>query len=54
VENTSRTYERRLFGTIAELPEALGAAGFEGPTLVLIGDVVGLANEAGIVARLAA
>ena len=54
VENASRANERRLFGSLAELPEALAAAGFDGPTLVLIGAVVGMANEAAIVERLAA
>jgi uroporphyrin-III C-methyltransferase len=54
VENASRADERRLFGTIADLPEALAAAGLSGPTLVLIGAVVGLAAEATGVERLAA
>ncbi|MBN8908736.1 MAG: uroporphyrinogen-III C-methyltransferase, partial [Rhodospirillales bacterium] len=44
VENASRPNERHLFGTLAELPAALGAVGFDGPTLVLIGRVVGLAH----------
>jgi uroporphyrin-III C-methyltransferase len=54
VENASRANEHRLFGTLAELPEALAAMGFEGPTLVLIGAVVGLAEEVSISERLAA
>ena len=54
VENASRTEERRLFGTLAALPEALAAAALSGPTLVLIGAVVGLAAEASGVERLAA
>jgi uroporphyrin-III C-methyltransferase len=54
IENASRSDERRLFGSLAELPEALAAAGFGGPTLVLIGAVVGLAAEAVTVERLAA
>jgi uroporphyrin-III C-methyltransferase len=41
IENASRAEERRLFGTIASLPDLLATAGFDGPTLVLIGDVVG-------------
>ena len=45
VENASRADERRLFGTIAELPQAVAAAGLAGPTLVLIGAVVVLAAE---------
>ena len=54
VENASRANERRLFGTLADLPETLAAAGFAGPTLVLIGAVVGLADEVVIAERLAA
>jgi len=45
IENASRADERRLFGSLAELPETLAAAGFDGPTLVLIGAVVGLHIE---------
>jgi uroporphyrin-III C-methyltransferase len=45
VENASRANERRLFGTIAGLPEAVVAAGLSGPTLVLIGAVVSLAAD---------
>ncbi len=40
VENASRPDERTLFATLAELPAALAARGFDGPTLVLIGQVV--------------
>ncbi len=40
VENASRANERTLFATLAELPAALAAQGFDGPTLVLIGQVV--------------
>ena len=54
VENASRIGERRLFGTLAELPGMLAGAGFVGPTLVLIGAVVGLAVEAVALERLAA
>ena len=54
VENASRTNERRLFGTLADLPARLTEAGYTGPTLVLIGAVVGMAAEAAIVERLAA
>ena len=54
IENASRAHERRLFRALAELPEALTAAGFDGPTLMLIGAVVGLAEQAAIVERLAA
>ncbi len=54
VESVSRVNERRLYGTLASLPALLGQAGFAGPTLVLIGDVVGLAMEAAVAERLAA
>ena len=54
VENASRANERRLFGTIADLPAALAAAGFEGPTLVLIGEVVALHAHAEVPERRAA
>ncbi len=54
VENASRANERRLFGTLADLPALLAGAGFTGPTLVLIGAVVGLAEEATALERLAA
>jgi uroporphyrin-III C-methyltransferase len=54
VENASRSGERRLFSTVAALPAELAAAGFEGPTLVLIGAVVGLAVQATVIEALAA
>jgi len=54
VENASRAEERRLFGTLADLPALLADVGYTGPTLVLIGSVVGLAVEAAVVERLAA
>ena len=54
VENASRASERRLFGTLADLPAALAGAGFDGPTLLLIGAVVALGQEVAIVERLAA
>ncbi len=44
VENASRPDERRLFATLASLPALLAAEKFGGPTLVLIGKVVGLAQ----------
>jgi uroporphyrin-III C-methyltransferase / precorrin-2 dehydrogenase / sirohydrochlorin ferrochelatase len=54
VENASRPDERRLFASLGELPAALSAQGFSGPTLVLIGAVVDLARtEAEQVARVA-
>ena len=54
VENASRADERRLFGTLGALPTSLADAGFSGPTLVLIGEVVGLAEELAAVERLVA
>jgi uroporphyrin-III C-methyltransferase len=54
VENASRTNERHLYGTLAELPAALAARGFDGPVLVLIGRVVGLAQVMPIAERHAA
>jgi uroporphyrin-III C-methyltransferase len=54
VENASRANERHLFGTLAELPAALAGQGFDGPTLVLIGQVVRLARGEAAVERQAA
>ncbi|MEI7711039.1 MAG: uroporphyrinogen-III C-methyltransferase [Rhodospirillales bacterium] len=54
VENASRAGERRLFGTLAELPLLLAGAEFAGPTLVLIGAVVGLAEDMAALEQLAA
>jgi uroporphyrin-III C-methyltransferase/precorrin-2 dehydrogenase/sirohydrochlorin ferrochelatase len=45
VENASRKDERHLHATLGGMPAALAAAGFDGPTLVLIGEVVGLARR---------
>ena len=44
VENSSRHNERHVRATLAELPAALATAGCSGPTLLLIGRVVGLAQ----------
>jgi uroporphyrin-III C-methyltransferase/precorrin-2 dehydrogenase/sirohydrochlorin ferrochelatase len=46
VENASRHDERHRFGALGGLSAALAAEGFTGPTLVLIGEVVGLAEAA--------
>ena len=54
VENASRANERRVFGTVADLAETLAAAGFDGPTLVLIGAVVDMAAAVPAMERLAA
>ena len=54
VENATRPNERHLFGTLAELPATLAVRGFAGPTLVLIGQVVGLAHGGAVSERRAA
>jgi uroporphyrin-III C-methyltransferase len=46
VENASRADERHLMGTLSSLPARLEQSGFEGPTLVLIGAVIRLAQSA--------
>jgi len=45
VQSASGPAERRCFGTLATLPAQLAEACFEGPTLILIGDIVGLAEQ---------
>ncbi len=50
IENASRRDERHLFGTLGDLPAKLAEQAFGGPTLVLIGEVVALA-EAAIAAK---
>ncbi|MBN8871437.1 MAG: uroporphyrinogen-III C-methyltransferase [Rhodospirillales bacterium] len=55
VESASRAEERHVLGTIATLPALLAASAPSGPTLVLIGAVIGLAEAGATVeARLAA
>jgi uroporphyrin-III C-methyltransferase len=54
VEHASRPDERRLYGTLASLPEMLAEAKWSGPTLVLIGKAVGLALRETVIARRAA
>jgi uroporphyrin-III C-methyltransferase / precorrin-2 dehydrogenase / sirohydrochlorin ferrochelatase len=54
IENASRANERHLLSTAADLPGELSAAAFDGPTLVLIGAVVGLAARKAIIEQLAA
>ena len=44
VENATLESERRVPGTLAEIAEAVAGAGLTGPTLVLIGAVVGMAD----------
>ena len=46
VENASLPGERRVAGTLASIAEAVRAAGLDGPTLVLIGEVLDLARSA--------
>lgn len=45
VENASLPGERRLFGTLAGIGRMVAAAAGDGPTLVLIGEVVALAES---------
>jgi uroporphyrin-III C-methyltransferase len=46
VENASRPNESQVFATLATLADAIDAAAPTGPTMVLIGDVVGLSRAA--------
>ena len=54
VENASRANERHVHGTLLSLPGLLATAGPTGATLVLIGDVVGLAVSEVAITRQAA
>ncbi|MFO1027819.1 MAG: uroporphyrinogen-III C-methyltransferase [Acetobacteraceae bacterium] len=54
VENASRSNETHVFATLAELPVTLSATPPEGPALVLIGQVVALAETVADVVRMAA
>ncbi|MGB1557559.1 MAG: siroheme synthase CysG [Oceanococcaceae bacterium] len=45
VENASRADQRTLVGTLATLPEQARAADLQGPTLLIIGDVVRLRDS---------
>ena len=54
VENASRSIETHRFGTLAELPSIIANCPPEGPALVLIGQVVALAETMPKAARLAA
>jgi uroporphyrin-III C-methyltransferase/precorrin-2 dehydrogenase/sirohydrochlorin ferrochelatase len=47
VEHASLPQERRLLGTLADIAVRVGAEGGGGPTLVMIGAVVALADAAG-------
>ena len=47
VENASLATERRLVTTLAELPEAV--AGWDGPALLVIGEVAALADVHGLI-----
>jgi uroporphyrin-III C-methyltransferase len=44
MQNATLPGERALRGTLATLPALLETAGFDGPTMVLIGDAVGAAS----------
>ncbi len=44
VENATLAHERRMRGTLAGIADAVAAAGLDGPTLVLIGAVVAMAD----------
>jgi uroporphyrin-III C-methyltransferase len=54
VENASRPDERHVYGTLGSLPARLEAAAVSGPTLVLIGPAVGLAQPPVMAERQAA
>ena len=54
VENASRPNEAHVFGTLATLPAKLAERSLDGPALVLIGTVIGLADMARKGSRLAA
>ncbi len=54
VENASLPEQRHVHATLATLPAALEACGYDGPTLVLIGRVVDLAAEVAEACRQAA
>jgi uroporphyrin-III C-methyltransferase len=47
VENASRRTERRVYGTVETLAALLATRGLTGPTIVLIGEVVGLGRIGG-------
>lgn len=46
IENGTRANEKRLFGTLSELPDLIKSGGIVGPALLIIGEVAGLAIEA--------
>ncbi|OAN50584.1 uroporphyrin-III methyltransferase [Paramagnetospirillum marisnigri] len=45
IENGTTPRQRRVIGTLADLPERTRAAGLQAPTLIVIGKVVSLAGE---------
>jgi len=51
VENATLAHERRVPATLAGIADAVAAAGLDGPTLVLIGAVVAMADVAADLAR---
>ena len=54
VENATLDTERRMPGTLGGIAEAVAAAGLTGPTLVLIGAVVAMADVDGVVRQVRA
>lgn len=45
IENGTRLNEKRVFGTLSELPHLIEEAGIKGPALLIIGEVAGLSLE---------
>jgi siroheme synthase len=45
VQNATLPNEQRLFGTVATIAAQVTAGGGDGPTMVLIGEVVGMARR---------
>ena len=54
VENASRAHERRVIGTLADLPALLAEAAIDGPTIVLIGSAMGMVSQGAAEAALRA
>jgi siroheme synthase len=46
VENASLPNERRVAGTLSSIAEVVRSVGLDGPTLVLVGEVLDLARSA--------
>ena len=54
VENATLESERRMPGTLGGIADAVAAAGLTGPTLVLIGAVVAMADVEDVVRQVRA